>query len=99
MEPVACICAAIPSVTQALNEMQTLLRDERCRIELRMIASEGLKREMRGRRLRRVQTDEERKALVDALQRVHPICHRNGGAGIALAREVVPARPHRLALR
>jgi hypothetical protein len=38
METVACVCAAIPCVSQPLDQVQAFLGDQRGGVELRMIA-------------------------------------------------------------
>jgi hypothetical protein len=69
--------AAEPGVTPALNLGQLLLgRESRCVI-LRMIAGIFAERQRRIRFERRVEADEQRLILVEALKPVHPVGYRD----------------------
>ena len=77
------------------------MRRERIGIVLRMLAGEAGKGEIGGRIEGRVETDEQRTAPVDVLQRVHPIGHRNivPGLRVGARAEKIPRCPSARSLR
>ena len=74
--------AAEPAVIMALYSVQSLLSIHRGLIELRVGIVEGAESEVFSGRPWRVQSDEDRRRVINRLQRIHPIGDAEIGIGI-----------------
>src|SRR3954464_48312 len=95
MESVAGPRAAKPGAAASLDFGEIPLRGERARVILWMRECELAESEMRRRLARGIEADEQRLAVVDALQPVHPVGHGDVvlGRRFALPAQEVPGCP------
>lgn len=77
MEAISGPSAAEPGVAAPLNLAEALLRGEDCCIELPMLAEIFAEGKLPSRFERRIETDEQRLVVIDALQIVRPIGDRD----------------------
>src|SRR5271170_1369259 len=93
MEAGAKISPTEPCGAATLERPQLILRGERRRIEDRMLKVAPFDHQLSPRREERIERDETRPRVRQALQTVHPVGRRNGGAVAAPTAKIVPTRP------
>src|SRR4051812_21300673 len=91
--------AAKPEISAALQRPQPALRRDCGLVENRMFVDLAVVQRSRLRRTCRIEGEEQRRGLWNALQAVHPVGDADGIALRSACAEIIPARPGRAAPR